>query len=389
MMIAFFDRLANAKYMPSARIWLVTALGILLLLSLLMVASASIPFTVKHGLNELKFFWSQLFYIGFACFVGMVLYQFPLSTYYKHSVHIPVGILVAVLLVATLLVGTSVKGASRWLNIGGFSFQAAEFAKAFLVLVVADYMVRRSGEVRVAMLSAWRLLIWYVPIGILLVAQPDFGSFAVIVATLLVMFFVGGAPLKAYFGLLWLCLMAMAVVAWSATYRQVRVMSFLNPFDDVLGSDYQLSRSLIAYGRGEFTGVGYGNSLQKLEHLPEAHNDFLLAITGEELGFLGVALVIMLELIIVGAIMRISYNALMRHQLRLSYTCFGFAVLIFGQVFINAGMTMGILPTKGLTLPFFSYGGSAMLFSIIMIVIVLKIDKQSPIIQAQGNNRDY
>ncbi|MDO5650819.1 MAG: putative peptidoglycan glycosyltransferase FtsW [Moraxella sp.] len=375
--------------MPSARVWLLTALGVLLTMSLLMVASASIPFAMKHELYPMRFFVSQLAYMLIACMVGGILYQLPLSVFYRISTFVPVAAFIVVLLVLTLLFGMDIKGAKRWLNVAGFSFQAAEFVKVFLVLVVAEFMVRRSGEVRVAMLSAVRLALWYAPFGLLLIMQPDYGSFAVIMATLMVMFFVGGAPFKQYAVLAVVGVVLLGVTAMSADYRQTRIMSFLDPFDDVQDSDYQLARSLVAYGRGELSGVGYGNSLLKLEHLPEAHNDFLLAVVGEELGFIGVSLVILLEVIIISSIMRISYNTLMRHQLRLSYTCFGFGVVIFGQVLINAGMTMGLLPTKGLTLPFFSYGGSAMLFSIIMIAIVLKIDKQSPSIAANGNNRDY
>lgn len=163
----------------------------------------------------------------------------------------------------------------------------------------------------------------------------------------------------------------------TAQYRVVRVMSFVNPFDDVQDTDYQLARSLIAFGRGQFTGVGYGESVQKLSHLPEAHTDFLLAITGEELGFVGVAMVLILEALIIASAMRISYNALKRRQMRMSYTAFGIGVVFIGQTIINAAMNMGAIPTKGLTMPFFSYGGSSMLVSLLMVALLLKIYKES------------
>ena len=160
-------------------------------------------------------------------------------------------------------------------------------------------------------------------------------------------------------------------------YRMTRATSFWDPFDDIQGSDYQLARSLIAFGRGEVTGVGYGESVQKLAHLPEAHTDFLLAITAEELGLIGVLTVLILEALIIISAMRISYIALKNRQMRLSYTAFGFAVIFIGQTIINAGMNMGLMPTKGLTLPFFSYGGSSMLVSLMMVGILLNIHKHT------------
>ena len=151
--------------------------------------------------------------------------------------------------------------------------------------------------------------------------------------------------------------------------------------DDIQDTDYQLARSLIAFGRGEFTGVGYGESVQKLSHLPEAHTDFLLAITGEELGFVGVATVLLLEALIIASAMRISYSALQRRQMRLSYTAFGIGVIFIGQTIINAAMNMGAMPTKGLTMPFFSYGGSSMLISLVMVALLLRIYKEGPLIE--------
>ena len=164
-------------------------------------------------------------------------------------------------------------------------------------------------------------------------------------------------------------------------YRLTRALSFIDPFDDIQDTDYQLARSLIAFGRGQFTGVGYGESVQKLSHLPEAHTDFLLAITGEELGFVGVSMILILEALIIGSAMRISYNALKRRQMRMSYTAFGIGVVFIAQTIINAAMNMGAMPTKGLTMPFFSYGGSSMLISLVMVALLLKIYKESPEIE--------
>lgn len=384
-----FDRLANSPYMPKARTWLILALGSLLLCSLVMVLSASIPFAMGRGDAPLKFFWSQFLYMCIAITAGMIVYLVPLKLYKNFSLLMMGFLVTLVLLLLTWAIAEPINGSKRWLTLAGFSFQTAELAKFVVVLLTAEFITRRNAEVRNDISSLRRPFIWYAPILILLFLQPDFGSVVVIGATVMVMFFAGGVPHR-QFAMLALVLGGLGWFGMlQAEYRQSRLMSFLNPFDDVMDTDYQLARSLVAFGRGEFNGVGYGNSVQKLAHLPEAHTDFLLAITGEELGFLGVGLVILLEFVIVAAIMRISYNSLMRNQLMLSYTAFGFGVIIFGQVMINAGVNMGLLPTKGLTMPFFSYGGSAMLFSMMMIAIILKIDKESPLIASRNENRSY
>lgn len=387
----FFERLSACAFMPKARTWIVVSLGLLMMMSLLMVASASIPFANMKAMSELKFFWSQLGYMTIATALATLLYRVPVRWYYDHLVIVVLFLSLVFLLIATLIFGQSINGSKRWLSLFGISFQPAEFAKTFMVVATAAFMHRRSAEIRhkSIVLSGGRLLVWYAPILALLIFQPDYGSVIVIGATLIVLLFVGGVRFIQLAMLVVVLAVLGALGAWQQQYRQGRILSFSDPFADPLGAGYQLSRSLMAFGRGEWTGVGYGNSVQKLLHLPEAHTDFLLAITGEELGLFGVVSVIVLEFVIIAAMLRISYKALMRRQLKCSYTVFGFAVIIFGQVCINAGMNMGILPTKGLTLPFYSYGGSSMLFAILMIAMTLKIDEQSPIIAENGTNREY
>lgn len=391
-MPSFFNRLADSPYLPSARTWLLFALGILMVTSLLMVASASIPFAIGRAYaSDLRFFYAQLAYMGIAIMAGVFVYQVPLRVHYNITTIVVIYIISVILLALTLIFGENINGSKRWINLFGLSFQPAEMVKVFFVLILAEYMDRRSAELRYRKMltSLLRMSFWYVPILGMLFFQPDYGSILVIGATMMVMFFAGGAPIFQYLGLGTLLIVLAVAGLMQADYRKTRLFSFLDPFDDVLDTDYQLSRSLVAFGRGEFSGVGYGNSIQKLAHLPEAHTDFLLAITAEELGFLGVSLVILLECIIIASMLRISRNALVRRQLKLAYTAFGFAVIVFGQVMINAGMNMGLLPTKGLTMPFYSYGGTSMLFSVIMVAIVLKIDRQSPLIAQDGDNRTY
>nr|WP_227429190.1 putative lipid II flippase FtsW [Psychrobacter sp. I-STPA6b] len=364
--------------LPSATAVLLTGVACLMVLSLIMVASASIPFATHHeGLNELYFFYHQLAYMMVGVIAAFIAYLIPLRLYYDLFNQTLVLILTAILLAATLILGTSINGAKRWLEIGSFNFQTAELAKLVIIIFVSDFVVRRSHEVRgnSGGKGFFRIFLVLSIFSLLLLAQPDFGSLVMIIGCVLAIFWIAGASAKQFLilGALALGLVIMAI--WDAPYRLTRVTSFLDPFDDMQNTDYQLARSLIAFGRGEFSGVGYGESVQKLAHLPEAHTDFLLAITGEELGFVGVVSVLLLEALVIGSIMRISYLALKNHQLSLSYTAFGFATIFIGQTLINAGMNLGVMPTKGLTMPFFSYGGSSMVISLVMIGLLLKIYK--------------
>ena len=367
--------------MPSARAILLSCVGCMLVLSLLMVASASIPFALSRGLTELKFFYNQLLYMGIGLTIAAVSYHFvSLKRLYRTETQFMLLAITGLLLVATLF-STPINGSKRWLTLAGFNFQVAELAKLVMIIFVSDFVVRRSFEVRNGWDGFLRIALVVGLMTVLLLAQPDFGSFVVILGTVFAIFYIAGAPYKQFIALGAVAVGGAVLMVATVQYRLVRVMSFLDPFDDVQDTDYQLARSLIAFGRGQFSGVGYGESVQKLSHLPEAHTDFLLAITGEELGFVGVTMILILEALIIGSAMRISYNALKRRQMRMSYTAFGIAVVFIAQTIINAAMNMGAIPTKGLTMPFFSYGGSSMLISLVMVAVLLKIYKESPEIE--------
>lgn len=388
-MFNFFEKIQQSPYVPTARTTLMVSVFLLLITSLMMIASSSMPFAINHGLSELRFFWMQLMYIAIGLVAGLVVYRIRPNLYLNFTFLAAMWVAVLCLLVVTLLIADPINGAKRWLDLGFVNLQTAEFAKLVMVFVIADYVVRRSAEVRKSIWAGWRLLVWYLPIIAVLLFQPDFGSSIVIVATAGVILFVSGVPKRHFFTLMAALGALATLVLWSSDYRRQRILSFSDPFDDIINTDYQLARSLVAYARGQIDGVGYGNSILKLLHLPESHTDFLLAITGEELGLIGVCFVLLLQACVVGAIMKISHTCLKRRQLRLSYIAFGFGIVLFGQIFINAGMTLGLLPTKGLTLPLYSYGGSSMLVSMIMIAIILKIDRQSLQIYNDNKNREY
>ncbi len=367
--------------LPSARAILLSSVGCMMVLSLLMVASASIPFALSRGLTELYFFKNQLLYMGIGLAAAITSYKMiPLKLLYQTGTQFFLLAMTALLLVATLF-GTPINGSKRWLDLIIFNFQVAELAKLVVIVFVADFVVRRSFEVRNGWDGFLRISLVIGLLTFLLLLQPDFGSLVVIVGTVFAIFYIAGAPYKQFIALGAVVGVLGVLAVTLVQYRLTRALSFLDPFDDIQDTDYQLARSLIAFGRGQFTGVGYGESVQKLSHLPEAHTDFLLAITGEELGFVGVTMVLLLEALIIGSAMRISYNALKRRQMRMSYTAFGIGIIFIAQTIINAAMNMGAMPTKGLTMPFFSYGGSSMLISLIMVALLLKIYKESPEIE--------
>ncbi len=391
MALSFFSRTSpkpqpttgsdGILWLPSARVTLLASVGCTMVLSLLMVASASIPFALSRDMTELYFFERQLLYMV----IGLVLaaipyYLVPLRTLYNSGTQFVLLGVTGLLLMATLF-STPINGSKRWLEMGFINFQVAELAKLVIIVFVADFVVRRSFEVRNGWDGFLRITVVIGLLTLLLLSQPDFGSLVVIVGTVFAIFYIAGAPYKQFVALGTIVVVLGVPTIMLVQYRLTRVMSFLDPFDDIQDTDYQLARSLIAFGRGQFTGVGYGESVQKLAYLPEAHTDFLLAITGEELGFVGVAMVLLLEALTIGSAMRISYSALKRRQMRMSYTAFGIGVVFIAQTIINAGMNMGAMPTKGLTMPFFSYGGSSMLMSLVMVALLLKIYKESPHIE--------
>lgn len=377
-----------SRWLPSLSSTLMTCVGMILVMSLLMVASASIPFAQTKNLNEFRFFYSQAIYILLGLGLGTLMYFVPLRRLFRTDTVFVLMLVSLVMILYTVIGGTFINGSKRWIELGFANFQPAELAKFAMILFAADFLVRRVDEVRYQMKGFFRLAGILTIMVFAIMLQPDFGSVVMIVGTVAAMIFVAGLPMRLVMALAGMLATATVLAITMASYRIRRVTSFLDPFDDLRDTDYQLGRSIVAFARGEWTGVGYGESIQKLSHLPEAHTDFLLAITGEELGFFGVSFLLILEIIMIWVIMKVSYDTLKRRQGRLSYFAFGVGVLFFGQVFINAGMTMGLLPTKGLTMPFFSFGGSSMVINLMMMGVLLRVMKDSPKI-APSDSRYY
>ncbi|WP_253858334.1 putative lipid II flippase FtsW [Moraxella atlantae] len=369
------------RWLPSLGGLLTTTVATIMVMSLLMVASASIPFAHNKHLGDFYFFYHQLMYMGIGLVLGVGAYYIPLRQMFRLGFIMSILGLCLLAILYTLAFGSVINGSRRWIELGGVNFQPAELAKLAMIMFTADYLVRRSDELRNEWRGFVRLTLIAAFLALFIILQPDFGSVVIIAGCTAAMTFVGGLPIRQFFIVMGAMFVAAVVGIVSEGYRLKRAMSFIDPFDDLADSDYQLGRSIVAFARGEWFGVGYGNSVQKLSHLPEAHTDFLLAITGEELGFVGVAFLLSLEILLIVLVMTVSYQALKRRQSRLSYFAFGVGVLFFGQMFVNAGMTMGLLPTKGLTMPFFSYGGSSMVINLIIVGILLRIIKDSPNIE--------
>lgn len=344
----------------------------LLCIGTVMVASASMPYA--EGLHENPFHYvlRHAISIAVAAAAAFAAYQVSLTTWFKHTFLL--WLMTIILLALVLVVGTEVNGSKRWIRLAGFTLQSSEVAKVVMAIFTADYVVRRADEVRNSLKGLGRLLGAMVITIALIVFEPDLGATVVIVLMMIGVFFLAGAPMIQFVGTFLAVFIALVLAILLEPYRLKRLTSFSNPWEDPLGSGYQLSNALMAFGRGEWAGVGLGHSIQKMSYLPEAHTDFMLAIFGEEFGFLGIATVLILSFLMLACCIRIGHRALKNQYLRAGYLAYGISIIFLMQILVNAGMNMGMLPTKGLTLPFISYGGSSLIMCAVMVSFILKID---------------
>ena len=344
----------------------------LLCIGTIMVASASMPYADRMHENPFHYVTRHSISIFVASVAALIAYKFPLNLWFNNTFFL--WIITIILLVAVLAVGTEVNGSKRWIRVAGFTLQASEVAKLMMAIFTADYVVRRAAEVRNNIKGLIRLgVIMAATVG-LVMAEPDLGATVVIALTMLGVFFLAGAPLIQFAIAFGAIIAAFVFLVLFEPYRLARLMSFSNPWNDPLGAGYQLSNALMAFGRGEWSGVGLGHSIQKMSYLPEAHTDFMLAILGEEFGFLGISTVLTLSFILLVCCIMIGYRALKNQYLRAGYLAYGISIIFLMQILVNAGMNMGMLPTKGLTLPFISYGGSSLIVCAVMISLILKIE---------------
>ena len=352
---------------------LLASFAALIVIGLIAMSSASVEYAaVKYGS---PFFHVQRYalHLTLALVGGLVAYQVPMVVWQRSAwlwLFLGLTLLVVVLIPG---VGREVNGSQRWLPVGVLTLQCSEIAKACLIIYLASYLARRQGELR----ESWSGFIKPMAVvffaTLLLMLEPDFGATVVTVGTAFGMIFLAGVRLGQFVLVILAALMAMVVLVISSPYRMARLTAFTDPWADQFNTGYQLTQALIAIGRGEWLGVGLGNSIQKLFYLPEAHTDFVFAIFAEEFGLLGAVSLVALFALLIARILRTCRLAEQAGQLFSGYVCYGVALMISGQVFINIGVNTGLLPTKGLTLPFLSYGGSSMIACCGLMGLVMRV----------------
>jgi cell division protein FtsW len=368
---------------------LIWAIAGLLMWGMVMVYSASIAlndsaqssnvwqaqFLLRHCLSLL---------IGFVA--ALLVFQVSMDTWENVAPWVFIASIVLLIAVVLPFIGKSVNGARRWISLGIMNFQPSEFAKLGTLLYAANYMVRKMDVKEKFFAAVTPMAVAIAIVGSLLLAEPDMGAFLVIAVIAMGILFLGGVNARMFLLITGILVIAFGLMIALSPWRRERIFAYLDPFgaDYALGKGYQLSHSLIAIGRGEIFGVGLGGSVEKLHWLPEAHTDFLLAVLGEEFGLVGVVIVIAVFMWLTRRIMFIGRQAIAMDRVFSGLVAQGVGVWIAFQAFINMGVNLGALPTKGLTLPLMSYGGSAILLNLIALAIVLRVDYENRLLMHGG-----
>jgi cell division protein FtsW len=345
---------------------------------LVMISSASVGISDRLSGEPTHYFVRQLIYVAVGLGLALVAWTIPTRVISQLG---PLLLLVAALMLALVFIpgiGKTVNGSTRWIALGPVNLQVSEVAKLAFIIYLAEYLVRRGEQVREHIQSFLKPMLLVAGFSILLLLEPDFGATVVLATTALGMFFIYGVRLWIFAGMVAIAASGLALLAISSPYRMERLTAFLNPWADPFNSGFQLTQALIAFGRGEWFGVGLGGSVQKLFYLPEAHTDFVYSVVAEELGMLGAAVVVVLFVLLIGRIFRIGQQAERSGMIFGAYLSYGVAIWIALQAFINMGVNMGLLPTKGLTLPLMSYGGSSVVVMLVALALVLRVASELP-----------
>jgi cell division protein FtsW len=363
---------------------------VLLLLGfgLVMVTSASLSTADRTFGEPFYYAYRHLIALGLALAAGLLVFAAPLDWWERWGTALFFLGLFLLALVLVPGVGRTANGATRWISVGGFNLQSSELMKFFAVIYVSGYLVRRHTEVATRLTGFLKPMILMVAASALIMAQPDFGTTAVLLATVLGLLFLGGVQVLHFTVLFGLVGLALAALIALEPYRLQRVTSFLHPFDDPFNTGFQLAQALIAFGRGEWLGVGLGNGIQKQFYLPEAHTDFLLAVVGEEFGLVGTLAVIAAFAFVVWRALRIGARAERQGWGFAAYAAHGFALGIGLQALVNIGVNVGLLPTKGLTLPFLSYGSNSIIVACMAVALLLRIDYELRKVEAVAGPRE-
>ncbi|TMP08728.1 cell division protein FtsW [Pseudoalteromonas sp. S3178] len=387
-MITFADLKEALTPKPSAQLYDVPLLYCMLMLigvGFVMVTSASMPtadrlfgdiyhFTIRHGI-----------FLALSFCLFWITTLVPMSWWKKAN---PYLLLIGlVLLLVVLIVGREVNGSTRWIPVGPFNIQASELAKLFFFSYIAGYLVRKREEVQENIKGFAKPIAVFAVYALLILLQPDLGTVVVMFVTTVGLLFLAGAKLWQFFALILTGVALVVGLIVLEPYRMARVVGFLEPWDDPFGKGYQLVQSLMAYSQGDWFGQGLGNSVQKLQYLPEAHTDFIFAVIAEELGFVGVLSILMVLGTLVFRALLIGQTALKNGKEYEGYLALAIGIWFAFQTMVNVGASAGILPTKGLTLPFISYGGSSLLMMTIATGILLRVDFETKMATKQATSR--
>ena len=350
---------------------------VLVLYGLVMVGSASLEIGAKTYGDAFHLLTRHLVYLLISLGAAAIALSIPIGAWQKYDV-VLLGF--AFLLLGLVLIpgiGREVNGSTRWISLGAFSLQGSEFVKLFILVYMAGYLVRRKDEIETSLSGFAKPLIVLSAVVLLLLGQPDFGAAIVIISAAIGVIYLAGVPHRFFVPLVALCVSAVALIATLQPYRLARLTTFVDPWESPYEGGYQLTQALIAFGRGEWAGLGLGNSIQKLFFLPEAHTDFLFSIIAEELGVIGAGFVIILFAWLVLRGLFIGQRAKAKGMDFHAYLAWGIALILGIQATINLGVNLGALPTKGLTLPLMSYGGNSLIVSCMMIAVLLRVDVEA------------
>ena len=357
--------------------WIIGPVAALLLIGLVMVASASIGVSDREMGAPFYYFQRQLMFVGLGLVAATVAMAIPTAVWEKYSMVLLGAAFVLLIVVLIPGIGHEVNGSRRWVRLGFMNFQVSELARVLLLTYVASYAVRRADELRADFKGFMRPVAVLGGAAVLLLLEPDFGAATVLLATGIAVLFLAGARIMHLLVPIVVGVAGLAVLAVTSPYRLRRLVAFRDPWGDPFDSGFQLVQSLIAIGRGEWFGVGLGSSVQKLFYLPEAHTDFVFAVLAEEFGFVGVVIVLSLFALLVGRALTISRNAAHAGLQFQSYVAASIGIWLGLQAFVNIGVNTGLLPTKGLTLPLLSYGGSSMLVTLAWLGLLLRIHHET------------
>lgn len=365
----------NALY---DRVMLWTLFG-LICIGFVITSSGSMPIGIRLSNDPFYFVKREIFYYGVTFLISLIILKIPVATWRNYSV---VMLLCCYfMLLVSLLFNHSINGASRWIIWGVFCIQPAEFYKLFFINYLAYYMDRKSKEVCTTFWGVCKPIVVMTFFNFFLLAQPDFGSIIILFITTLIVLFLFGASFWKLMIIFMFHIICLILLVICKSYRMQRILVFWDPWKDPFGNGYQLTQSLIAFGRGSYFGQGLGNSIQKMEYLPEAHTDFIFSILAEELGCIGAILVLLMLFTIIFRAIILGCRAFRVHQKFSGILSCSIGIWLTLQVFINIGVVIGILPTKGLTLPFISYGGSSFLITVISNILLLRIDFETRLIE--------